>query len=424
MSNNSWSLVTMNQKVIVDTSALMGYIDKVSQYEENPYVKLVINATVLEELDKHKDGKDRFKSFKARRALKFLNSSESVIFDVDPAVDLSVLDSLGGFQLDSPDNRIIYTALKYELRDFNTVLMTADMGMKVKAEYVGLDVDFCTKVQDINYKGYRWYKGSSQDEVEAQLFNEIDQLVPNEYVIQEIVTDEGNEVTIQKFVNDDLVDIKIPQHSRVEPQTILQSCLLDLMWDLDVPIKIVQGVYGSGKTYVATKVAKQQLDKRYFDTLLLIRNPIPVENIDIGALPGDKEDKVGSYFKCMLQYIQDEQQLDYMDMFSDNADNYGNNIKCEIPSFLKGTSYDRTMMLVDECEDLSAKVIQMIGTRLGKGSAVCFMGDYKQAESQYQYDNGLKLLIEQLAGNPQVGIITLDVDVRSEVSRIFANLDV
>lgn len=410
-------------KVVVDTSALMGYIDKVALYGENPHAELVINATVLEELDKHKDGSDRFKSFKARRALKFLNSTEAQVkFDVDPEVDNNVLDNMGGFKLDSPDNKIIYTALKYELSG-NAVLLTADMGMKVKAEYIGIDVDFMTKVQEVNYKGYRWYKGSTWDEVETKLFNDIDQLVPNEYVIMEVITDEGNDVRIQKFVNDDLVDIRIPEHSKVKPQTILQSCLLDLMWDLDVPIKIVQGVYGSGKTYVSTKVAKQQLDKRYFDTLLLIRNPIPVDNVDIGALPGDKEDKVGAYFKCMLQYISDEQQLDYMGMFSDEPNMYGNNIRCEIPSFMKGTSYDRTMMLVDECEDLSDKTIQMIGTRLGKGSAVCFMGDYKQSESQFQYDNGLKLLVENLAGNPKVGIITLDTDVRSEVSRIFAELD-
>jgi predicted ribonuclease YlaK len=64
----------------------------------------------------------------------------------------------------------------------------------------------------------------------------------------------------------------------------------------------------------------------------------------------------------------------------------------------------------------------MVGTRIGDGSSVVFTGDYKQSEARYRADNGLSLFIEKCKGNPLVGIIILEEDVRSEASKVFADL--
>ena len=64
----------------------------------------------------------------------------------------------------------------------------------------------------------------------------------------------------------------------------------------------------------------------------------------------------------------------------------------------------------------------MVGTRIGNNSSIVFTGDYKQAESKYRSDNGLSLFIDKCKGNPLVGIIVLEEDVRSNASKVFADL--
>ena len=54
---------------------------------------------------------------------------------------------------------------------------------------------------------------------------------------------------------------------------------------------------------------------------------------------------------------------------------------------------------------------------------IVFTGDYKQAESKYKNDNGIVNFIKNAKGNPLVGIVVLEEDVRSEASKVFADLD-
>ena len=205
-----------------------------------------------------------------------------------------------------------------------------------------------------------------------------------------------------------------------------QACAIDLMFSKDVPIKIICGNYGSGKTYIAVKSAEELINKYFYSKLLLVRNPVPADNIDIGALPGTKHDKVGSYFQSMTQYLSDVSCSMYEDSFDpDNleaAKRRGYELEMEIPSFMKGMSVDDTLMIVDECEDLNLKLIKLLGTRIGNNSAIVLTGDWHQAEQQYKYDSGISKLIEQTIDDPLVGIVVLDEDVRSSVSKTFANL--
>ena len=63
----------------------------------------------------------------------------------------------------------------------------------------------------------------------------------------------------------------------------------------------------------------------------------------------------------------------------------------------------------------------MSGLELVKNH-VLFTGDWKQSENKYKQDNGLLKLIESGKGNPLVGIVVLDEDVRSASSKVFADL--
>ncbi|WP_036653823.1 PhoH family protein, partial [Paenibacillus pini] len=195
----------------------------------------------------------------------------------------------------------------------------------------------------------------------------------------------------------------------------LQECAIDLLMDTSIPIKIIAGTYGSGKTILSVKTAIHNvLSKGNYSKIMMVRNPIG-SGKEIGFLKGTKDEKTECFFKPFIQHLDGGEQEAWA------LEQRGVLLR-EIPYFMKGLSIDETLVLCDEAEDLDAKLIKLIGTRLGDDSAVVFSGDYNQAENEYLNNNGLLLAIEKLKGNPLVGVVILDEDVRSAASKVFAEL--
>lgn len=419
--------------IYLDTSVLMHSTTRLEKLIEEGN-KLVVCTLVLEELDNHKDGKDGEKAFKARTAIKFLKKYEDQIEFITS--DGYQAETIKRYELDpnKPDNKILEAAIIYEIETGEKLeIYTNDISMSIKARRLGLECLAPEYEEDKSYKGYIEIKGTEEEnDYTLKELMVSDTLHPNQYII---VTDtdyeENGEIFERsyavKWTGDDYAETIIPRSKELQPKNMPQACAIDLMFSKDIPIKIICGGYGSGKTYIAVKSA-EELINRYFcySKLLLVRNPIPADNIDIGALPGTKHDKVGSYFQSMTQYLSDVSSNMYEDSFDpDNleaAKRRGYQLEMEIPSFMKGRSVDDTLMIVDECEDLNLKLIKLLGTRIGNNSAIVLTGDWHQAEQQYKYDSGISKLIEQTIDDPLVGIVVLDEDVRSSVSKTFANL--
>ena len=417
--------------IYLDTSVLMHSTTRLEKLIEEGN-KLVVCTLVLEELDNHKDGKDGEKAFKARTAIKFLKKYENQIEFITS--DGCQAETIKRYELDpnKPDNKILEAAIIYEIETGEKLeIYTNDISMSIKARRLGLECLAPEYEEDKSYKGYIEIKGTEEEnDYTLKELMVSDTLHPNQYII---VTDtdyeENGEIFERsyavKWTGNDYAETIIPRSKELQPKNMPQACAIDLMFSKDIPIKIICGGYGSGKTYIAVKSA-EELINRYFcySKLLLVRNPIPADNI--GALPGTKHDKVGSYFQSMTQYLNDVSSNMYEDSFDpDNleaAKRRGYQLEMEIPSFMKGRSVDDTLMIVDECEDLNLKLIKLLGTRIGNNSAIVLTGDWHQAEQQYKYDSGISKLIEQTIDDPLVGIVVLDEDVRSSVSKTFANL--
>ena len=89
---------------------------------------------------------------------------------------------------------------------------------------------------------------------------------------------------------------------------------------------------------------------------------------------------------------------------------------------MKGTTYNNTVILVDEAEDLDDKQIRLVGTRVGTNSKICFSGDYKQSVINTTDSNALVKMCNEFKGNKNFATIYLGEDVRSYTSKMFANL--
>ena len=418
--------------IFLDTSSLMQSPEGVDNLLEREKAIALVCSVVLDELDKHKDFGDGERNYKARQAFKLINKLEEEDRILIAVQENATLPS--NFDMRIPDNKILacLKAMKDTLKNVDIELLTYDNGMKAKAKLLGIPtITMQEEDEEENYKGYIEIYGT-EDEIDQQLYDlmQANTLKVNQYVIiheKQFDSDE-DELFASRWNGEDFEEVMMPKKKYpIQPLNGPQLCAIDLMNRKDIPIKIICGGYGAGKTMIAVKCAEELVENYQYNKLMLVRNPVPADDIDIGALPGSKHDKVGSYFKSMTQYLKDYSNGIDVDAFDPTnemaAKQRGYELIMEIPSFMKGMSVLDTIMIVDECEDLSLKQVKMLGTRVGKNSCVVFTGDYHQAEKKYKVDSGMSKMIEQFKGNPLVGIIVLEEDVRSSTSKLFANLD-
>ena len=154
-------------------------------------------------------------------------------------------------------------------------------------------------------------------------------------------------------------------------------------------------------------------DRKEHNKILGIREPNG-EGKDIGYLKGTFEDKTARFFRPIEQQLKGPGEYDYLIQ--------SGVIETEIPFYMKGTTYDKTIFVVDEAEDLSEAQIRLVGTRVGENSRIFFSGDFAQSVKDKTVSNPLVKMCEQLKGNKKFGCVYLDEDVRSETSKMFADL--
>lgn len=422
----------MSRYYFADTSALMhAYNDLEKQIEEYD-ITLVVCSTVLEELDKHKDGDNSEKKFLARKSLKLINNHpNNVLYVIDEIPDKYLVKTLFfGFDMDAPDNKILYACYNYmEAHKGEYIdLITNDNGMVAKAKMLNIPVVRVTKpIDEEFYKGYIELYGTEEENDNAllDLLNNPSQLHANQYIILHD-SDTGAESAVRwDAVEQDFVDIRY-NSKKIKPLNIYQACAMDLMYNDHIPIKIIMGLPGSGKSMIGITMAEERIYTGLYDRLLLVRNPIAVDGFTAGYLPGTWYDKLGKFYSCMTQYLTNNSMYDSCEFFDPKNEEAqkrrGYLLEMEAVQDLKGISVDRTIIVADEVEDLSIKLIKCLGTRVGKGSELILLGDIKQAENQYKVNNGITTFIEHSLDSALVGVVWLPEDVRSEMSKLFAEL--
>ena len=142
------------------------------------------------------------------------------------------------------------------------------------------------------------------------------------------------------------------------------------------------GAAGTGKTFIGMYLALQQiLDERSaYDKLYIVRSLVPTR--EIGFLPGDHEDKAELY------QIPYQNMVRYMFKMPDDASFsmlYANlkaqeTISFWSTSFLRGTTLDNAIVLVDEMQNLNFHELDSIITRLGVNTKIIFAGDAAQTD--------------------------------------------
>lgn len=390
-----------------DTNSLLNLQEKLF---DNYFYISSISLNELEDI-KVSRNKDEDVKNRCRKVLKLLAKNEdkySVIL-----YDQKIATLLSSFGLEpTPDNKICACAAS-KINEIEFV--TEDIACRLVAKNIfNLKVYNPNDIYEKIYKGYKLLKGNTAEINEALSNPEyMSKFVTNEYLLI-YNTDVDNESEM-RFDGEKFVNLKLPNSRFIKGKNALQRCALDMLNNPNISICAVLGGMGSGKSFVCTRMALYAVKEKGNQSMILgVRSPMG-EGKEIGFLPGDFESKTDAFF------LPIEQQLDGGAFELASLKQQGV-IDANIPLYMKGTTYNSTIMVVDEAEDLTGKELRLVGTRLGQDSRIFLSGDYKQAVVHANENNALVQMCNKFKGDSHFGCIYLDEDVRSETSKMFAGL--
>ena len=159
------------------------------------------------------------------------------------------------------------------------------------------------------------------------------------------------------------------------------------------------GAAGTGKTFVSLFLALQDVFdmKTKYDKVVLVRSLIPTR--DIGFLPGDEEDKSALYqvpYQNMVQFMFKMPNEQSFNSLYDRLKGQGSMYFLST-SFLRGLTFDNSIIIVDECQNLNFHELDTIITRVGQDSKIVFCGDFDQSDLMKQNEkNGLHTFLQIL----------------------------
>lgn len=168
--------------------------------------------------------------------------------------------------------------------------------------------------------------------------------------------------------------LKLEDLGEVTPLTTAQR-LLFYSWD-EYPIHVLHGSAGTGKSFISVyKALEQVLDmKSEYKRLVLLRSVVPAR--EIGHLPGDVDEKSAVYelpYEDMCHLL-----FNRRDAYQRLKEQY--KIQFGITSFLRGITFDNSIVIVDEIQNMNYMELYTVMTRIGVNSKIVFCGDFKQTD--------------------------------------------
>lgn len=274
----------------------------------------------------------------------------------------------------------------------------------------------------MDYTGYK--KIILTDDELARIYQEgkcdkVD-LVENEYLA--VVNKDDEVIDKFKMKNGELK--KIPyyvfgsyQTENVKPKTFEQHFAMDLLQDRQITVKLIRGVYGSGKDYLMSAYAAEAIEKGWYDKIIYIRPNVTVKDVpEIGFLPNDLQSKLAWTLGPLIDKFGGEEGIQ---LLTDQG-------KFEMAPllFLRGRSFENCLIYVSEGQNITTEIAKLLLGRVGEGSTLIINGDTHQTDRKvYENDNGVLKMIERLTGNKLFGYVYLSQTLRSATANLANLLD-
>lgn len=245
-------------------------------------------------------------------------------------------------------------------------------------------------------------------------------LNPNEYILLQDLN--GTTINVYKNSPEGPIAVRYPTiNSRItgtlKPRNIKQKVAMALLQDAAVGVKLLRGVYGSGKDYLMLSQALHDIEVGKFQKLVFIRPNVSIKDVpDIGYLKGDAYEKLSWTLGPFYDKVGGAEGVEYLIA-------QGELELVPLP-FIRGRSFENSIVYVCEGQNITSEIAKLLISRVGEGSELWINADTHQTDNKiYDRDNGIIKMIDRLKDDPLFGMVYLDKTERGPIANLANKLD-
>lgn len=460
----------------LDTNVLLSDTNCIHKFQEHT---VYIPFIVLEELDKHKKGLTDL----ARAAREVTRNLEKVIKECKSTPSGYELPNGGHLQFttqqtkenvaaEKTNDNIIINEVRY-IKDVFTkkpllrvgifervILVSSDINMRVKATALGIENEdyesdnVVEKDSDVIGFGYvvgdalfsentksrliqTFNKNSDESIAVPYIGSELDPFTIGGYVV--VANTAQFKVVDQDEVSVTLVPLHVYSGKHnvwgIRAKNVEQNIALNMLMDKEKDLVCMSGQAGSGKTLLTLAASLEQvIEDKTYERIIFLRETVTAAGAnEVGFLPGTLDQKMMPFLGALTENLKqltgfaetpkhskkqssNEQPMNPLGQFE-------NVIEVNSIGLMRGTSIPKSLIIIDEAQNLTKDMIKMLLTRAGEGSKIVMLGNINQIDSPYlsKYNNGMSITIEKFNGCDLFSYVVLQQTVRSRLAEEAVN---
>ncbi len=449
---------------VLDTNVLMHDPSAIFRFKEHD---IYLPIVVLEELDNAKKGMSEV-ARNVRQVSRFIDDLiENRDADISsglklPAAAETIQTGRLYFHMDavhshlpngmadgSPDNTLIGVTLDLGKKhpEADVVLVSKDINLRIKAHALGIRAEDYTNDQvldDANllYTGTMklgpdfWETHAKDMESwkadQGRTFYRIRgplarTWLPNQFLFDE--SERAFEAVVRRLENDSAVIEVVKDYGSahnsvwgISARNREQNFALNLLMDPDIDFITLLGHAGTGKTLLTLAAAlTQTLEEKRYSEIIMTRVTVPVGE-DIGFLPGTEEEKMGPWMGALEDNLDVLNPSEHLERGAwgraATHDLVRSRIRIKSLNFMRGRTFLKKLIIIDEAQNLSPHQMKTLVTRAGPGSKIVCLGNIAQIDTPYltETTSGLTYVVDRFKHWEHSGHVTLQRGERSRLA--------
>lgn len=220
----------------------------------------------------------------------------------------------------------------------------------------------------------------------------------NKKLSEEEINEVENFVQTKRQENRVFPQIKV----EVKPKTENQKKLVDSIKSNE--IIIASGLPGTGKTFLACAEALKMLKNPDlpYQKIILVKSVTTLKDEEIGFLKGTMEEKMEPFMDSFL----DNFNKIIGESLTNRLREQGY-IQIKPIAYVRGRSIDKSIIIIDEAQNISLDNMRTLMTRIGDNSKMVILGDVKQKDIRNKKESSLEVVIDKFKNKSGFGTVEL-----------------
>lgn len=197
-----------------------------------------------------------------------------------------------------------------------------------------------------------------------------------------------------------------------------QKVFRDAIWSPDIDVVFCNARAGTGKTTIAVGVANLLVQYGLYNGIAYIVSPTQEEKQ--GYLPGTQEQKSAPYMEPLYQALETIGVNPNVAMIVDDnpeSQKYGAYIQCATHTYMRGITFDKKVILLDETQNFYLSDLLKVITRLKGSCKLVVIGHTGQCDLYKNPQNsGFLPYLEHFRGHDRTAICELHTNHRGWIS--------